>query len=81
MNKTRQQSDTGAIIRALAEQHRVAYTETAIDVLGHHITRLSGDDVVLDDTELLLLALERAGHVSGVDAVCLHAAYLHRGKL
>ena len=75
---TRQQGDTAAVIHALARQHNVAYTETAIDVFGNHITRLSGDDVVLDETELLLLALERAGHISGVDAVSLHAAYLHR---
>ena len=71
---------TATSIRALAEQHKVAYTQTATDVLGHHITRLSGDDVVLDETELLLLALERAGHVSGVDAVRFHADYLHRAE-
>jgi len=75
------QRDTVAIIRALAEQHHVTYTQTATDVLGHHITRLSGDDVVLDETELLLLALERAGHISGIDAVRFHAAYIHRAKL
>lgn len=75
------QQDIGSIIRNLAERHKIVYTQTTTDILGHHITRLSGDDVLLDQTELLLLALERAGHVSGVDAVRLHAAYLHRGRL
>ena len=69
-----------AIIRNLAERHKVAYVETASDVLGHHITRLAGDDIELDETERLLLALERAGVVSGVDAVRLHADYLHQAK-
>jgi hypothetical protein len=74
------QNEAEATIRALAERFKIAYTETATDVLGHHITRLSGDDVQLDDTELLLLALERAGHINGVDAVRLHAAYLRQAK-
>ena len=78
---TSRQRDIELQIRALADRHHVAYTQTATDILGHHITRLSGDDVLLDQTELLLLALERAGHVSGLDAVQLHAAYLNRGRL
>lgn len=71
---------TEARIRAMAEQHHVAYRRSATDVLGHHITRLAGDDVELDETELLLLALERAGHVSGSDAVRLHAEYLREAR-
>jgi hypothetical protein len=74
------QKDAEATIRALAERFNISYTETATDVLGHHITRLSGDDVQLDDTELLLLELERAGHINGVDAVRLHADYLRQAK-
>ena len=72
------QSNIAADIRALAEQHKVVYRQTRLDVLGHHITRLAGDDVTLDETELLLLALERAGHVSGIEAVRLHAGYLRK---
>jgi hypothetical protein len=70
--------DAAATIRALAAKYHVAYTETPADVLAHHITRLSGDEVQLDETELLLLALRRAGHIDGLDAVRLLAAYLHR---
>ena len=70
-------SDTAAAIRALAERHKIAYVETATDILGHHITRLAGDDVELDETQELLIALERAGSISGRDAVRLHVAYLN----
>ena len=65
------------VIHNLAKQHHIAYTPSPTDAFGCHVTRLSDDDnVVLDDTELLLLALERAGYVSGSDAVRLHADYL-----
>jgi hypothetical protein len=81
MHTARSQMDTAATIRALAEKYKVAYTETATDLFGHHITRLSGDNVELDETELLLLALERAGYVGHTDAVRLHADYLRQAKL
>jgi hypothetical protein len=70
-------SDTAAAIRALAARLKIAYVETATDILGHHITRLAGDDVELDETQRLLIALERAGSISGRDAVRLHVAYLN----
>lgn len=72
--------DAATAIRALAERHNIAYVETDSDVLGHHITRLAGDDVELDETQRLLVALERAGRISGRDAVRLHAAYLNEAR-
>jgi hypothetical protein len=63
-------------ILALARQHGVTYEPTELDTLGNAMSRLAGDDVVLDDTELLLLALERAGHLSTKDANRLHVAYM-----
>jgi hypothetical protein len=48
-----------------------------VDELGQDITRLPGDDAQLDDTELLLLALERAGCITENAVVRLHADYLH----
>ena len=41
-----------------------------------HITRLAGDDVVLDHVELMLLALQRASHLSRRELVRLQAKYL-----
>jgi hypothetical protein len=48
-------------IRALARHHGVVYEATPLDELGNVITRLAGDDVELDETQLLLLAFVRAG--------------------
>jgi hypothetical protein len=56
-------------ILALAREH---------DELGNAMCRLAGDNVKLDDTELLLLALERAGHLSTKDGNRLHAAYMRQ---
>ena len=76
MSDHNQETNAEQAIRALAEKHKVAYRETATDVLGHHITRLAGDDVVLDEPAQLLLALRRAGHISSADAARLHGEYL-----
>ena len=70
MGATRDHSDTAATICALAERHKVAYTETATDLLGQHITRLAGDDVALDETELLLLALSGRA-MSAIPTLCV----------
>ena len=68
--------DPTDVIQHLARQHKVVYVETETDKLAGHITRLAGDDVRLDATQLLLLALRRAGHINGHDAMRLQAAYL-----
>jgi hypothetical protein len=62
----------------MADRLGVAYERTSADVLAHHITRLSGDDVILDETELLLVALQRAGHLSRREAVLMQADYLRQ---
>ena len=68
--------DTETAIRALAERYKIGYARTDSDVLGDHITRLSDDTVALDEPALLLLALERAGHLTSTEAARLHGAYL-----
>jgi hypothetical protein len=75
------QSATAAIIREMARQHHVHYVGTGSDVLAHHMTRLAGDTVVLDDVEQTLLALQRAGHLSRRDVVRLQASYLREAGL
>jgi hypothetical protein len=72
----RQQSPAKERIHALARAHGVIYRPNALDDLGNTYARLSGDDVQLDDTQLLLLVLARAGHVSNEEADDLHVAYL-----
>jgi uncharacterized protein YajQ (UPF0234 family) len=81
MHESDHQNAAGSAIRALAERYDVAYEQTSTDVLADHITRLSGDDVELDDTELLLIALQRAGHLSRSQAVLMQADYLRQARL
>ena len=65
-------------ILALAREHGVTYQPTVTDDLADAMSRLSGDDVQLDETVLLLLAVERAGHLSPSDADRLHIAYMRQ---
>lgn len=80
MPNSHHQTNVKAAIRALAERHRLSYKPTGSDELAHHITRLAGDDVVFDEIEQLLIALQRAGHLSRTEAVLLQADYLRQAK-
>jgi hypothetical protein len=77
---TQANSSTAAHIRELAQNCGVGYVPTRRDALAHHITRLAGDEVELDEVEQLLIALQRAGHLTRVEAVRLQARYLHEIK-
>jgi hypothetical protein len=48
---------TATVIRRMARKYHVAYVGTKRDALAHHITRLAGDVVKLDEIERLLVAL------------------------
>jgi hypothetical protein len=63
-------------ILALARQHGVTYQPTKLDEQAVAMTRLAGDDVELDEPGLLVLALQRAGHITSAEANRLHAEYL-----
>ena len=76
----RAQSATATRIRKLARKYRVAYVRTKRDTLAHHITRLAGDDVELDEIERLLIVLQRAGYLTRIEAVRLQANYLREAK-
>lgn len=67
-------------IVGLAHRYGVTYLKTPNDELAEVITRLSDDDIEMDDVELLLIALERAGVVANKYVVPLHINYL-REKL
>ena len=60
----------------LAHRHNVRYVRTPEDAMADVITRLADDDVVMDDVELMILALERAGVIASADVVPLHVNYL-----
>jgi hypothetical protein len=74
------QSAAAARILDLARKYGVAYVRTPSDALANHITRLAGDNVELDEVEQLLIALQRAGHLSRVEVVRLQASYLREAK-
>jgi hypothetical protein len=73
-------SATAARIRQMALEHHVAYVRTERDALAHHITRLAGDDVELDEIEQLLIALQRSGHLTRAEMVQLQANYLRDAR-
>ena len=74
-------SGTACLIVRLAQQNGVSYTSTATDAWAREVTRLADDDVVLDDVELLLIALQRAGHLSRKEALHLQVNYLREARL
>ena len=69
-----------ARIRKMAQEYHVAYVGTQSDALAHHITRLAGDDVQLDEIEQLLVALQRSGRITRVEMVQLQASYLREAR-
>lgn len=66
-------------VAALSRHHRVTYQPALMDDLANALARLAGEDGHMDDTELLLLALERCGHLTADEADRLHVAYLQDG--
>jgi hypothetical protein len=64
-----------AYVEKLARSHRVVYVKTVGDDWCESITRLS-EDVELDPTENLIIALARAGLISKNEVVPLHVYYL-----
>lgn len=73
-------SGLAKFITDLAKRYDISYVRTSNDALADVITKLSDDDVKLDDVVLLLIALERAGIIPSENVVPLHANYL-REKL
>jgi hypothetical protein len=67
---------TADAVRQMAAEHRVRYVPTQSDRLADQITRLSSDTVELDEIEYLLVALQRAGHISREQLIQLQARYL-----
>jgi hypothetical protein len=51
------------------------------DIWAQEVTRLADDEVTLDDIELLLIALQRAGHLSRPEGLRLQVNYLREAKL
>jgi hypothetical protein len=64
-------------IRMLAAKHKIVHLKSSLDEWADTVTRLSGDNVQLDDVELLLVELSKAGIISGSDRTMLQVKYLN----
>lgn len=67
-------------VHLLAQQHGIVYHPTQLDELADTYSRLSDNEVELDETELLLLELDRTGILTGKDNGLLHLQYLQEQK-
>jgi hypothetical protein len=65
-----------AEIYALARRHGVTFRRTESDDLADDFARVSDAEANLDEPALLLIALERAGHLNRQEAMRLHGDYL-----
>ena len=63
-------------VAKLAQKHGVRYIKTANDALAEVITRLSGDEVIPDKTEDIIVALKRANVIDGPTMISLLGSYL-----
>lgn len=63
-------------IQQLAHQHGIVHHHSQLDEWGDTISRLSDNEVELDETQWLLVELGRAGILTGKDNGLLHLQYL-----
>ncbi|WP_049777418.1 hypothetical protein [Allorhizobium ampelinum] len=64
------------VIRTLARQHGIVAERNGTDDMADTITRLSGDDVIHDEIEDLLVTMQRKGVITDVQANALYGNYL-----
>ena len=67
-------------IELLAQEYCITYDQTYFDRLADTSARLSNCDLELDETQLLLLELDRAGILTGEANSLLHLQYLDERK-
>lgn len=70
------QFSTREYVIALASELGIQYHPTPDDMLAEIATRLAGDEVVTDEIEDLIVAMRRAGAISGKEMVSLLSRYL-----
>ena len=68
--------NVAAFIRHLAELHGVEYVETAADKIARAVTRLSGDDIEVDDIEDLAVALCRGQVITQIQMLELIGSHV-----
>ncbi|KQO38034.1 hypothetical protein LZ639_21055 [Pseudomonas stutzeri] len=73
---TGQKRNVEEYVRALASAHGVTPEEDAYGRMAHVLTKLSGDDVELDEVERLLVGLKRNGVIAKTEMLMLQLEYL-----
>jgi hypothetical protein len=73
----RRQSTARSHVIALADRLGVRYQPSTDEALAAVVIRLSGDEVVSDDVEDLIVALRRAESITGAEMVELLSLYLN----
>lgn len=68
--------DVGDFVRRYAAAHHVVYMRSRLDDWAEAVTRAAGDDVRLDDTEKLLVALTKKHLITGRQAARLLTNYM-----
>jgi hypothetical protein len=63
-------------VRKLARAHKVTAKRDSVSRMAECITSLSGDTVILDTVEQLLVNLKRKGVVSTSDLLAMQVRYL-----
>ena len=67
-------------VAELARKNGISYQRTGLDSWAETVTRLSGDEVRLDATQNLLVALKRAGVLNGYQMSRLSVNHLRELK-
>jgi hypothetical protein len=65
----------------LAKLHQIVHHHSKLDELGESISRLSDNDVKLDEIQWLLIELGRTKVISGREQLALNTRYLNEQKL
>jgi len=67
-------------VRRLAQSHNVTAEPDDISRMAVAITRLAGDEVQLDNIQLLLVNLKRKGVLSKSEALTIQGEYLQEKR-
>lgn len=73
-------TDVARFVADLARQHGVVAVRARLDAFAEKLTELSGDEVILDETELTLVKLAEQGVISGREMGSLALNHIRETK-
>lgn len=68
-------------VNRLANTHHITGEWTYADVWGDAVTRMAGDEVILDHTQRLLVSLQRAHKITPQQMLTIFGRYLKEKKV